>query len=98
MLHGQTPFTVTLEGFDDMVFLMVMDGCSSPPFLVAARPMAAGGRGLAIIDAVSSDWGAHQAVGGGKCVWAAFDRHVNDGAHRSSPGRLTDPTLGGGDR
>jgi hypothetical protein len=53
ILHARTPFTVTLDGFDDLVFLTVMDGSvmdgsGSPPARVTARPMMQGCRGLAV--------------------------------------------------
>ena len=73
ILHAQTPFSVTLEGFDHAVVLTMRDGSDALPVRTNASPMASGGRGLAIVDGVSSSWGVHQATSGEKRIWAAFD-------------------------
>jgi anti-sigma regulatory factor (Ser/Thr protein kinase) len=74
LVHAQPPFTVTLQGFETFVFLTIRDGSRSQPVRVVAEPMATSGRGLSIVEAVSSDWGVHQTVAGEKWIWAAFDR------------------------
>ena len=74
ILHARTPFSVTLEGFDHSVVLTVRDGSDAPPVRATPSPLASGGRGLAIVDGVSSAWGVHQATSGEKRIWAAFDR------------------------
>jgi hypothetical protein len=48
---------------------------TSPILPTATRRRAKGGRGLRIVDAVSSDWGA-SATPNGKMVWAEFDQHT----------------------
>jgi hypothetical protein len=78
MLHAQTPFTASLEGFDDFVFLTVLDGSGSQPLRLQAGSMAVGGRGLSIVEELSSDWGVHDTNTGGKWIWAAFDRATNE--------------------
>jgi anti-sigma regulatory factor (Ser/Thr protein kinase) len=47
----------------------VHDGDPRPPRLRAAAPLAESGRGLLILDALTSAWGA-AAAGRGKAVWA----------------------------
>jgi len=56
-----TPFTVPLTAFADHIILAVRDGS------------AAAGRGMAIVDVVSRDWGVVLERRVGKTVWAAFD-------------------------
>ena len=55
----------------DPLRLEVHDNSSTLP-ASNSRPTA-GGRGLRIVDEVSSDWGAERTPGG-KMVWVEFDR------------------------
>lgn len=73
MVHAQTPFTVTLGGFENTVFLAVLDGAQAGPMLVVARALDTNGRGVAIVQALSRDWGVTSRASGGKSVWAEFD-------------------------
>jgi hypothetical protein len=73
-LHARTPFTVQLESDGRSVRLTVSDGLLLLPVLVAAAPMAPGGRGLGIVAACSRDWGVSEAGRNNKkSVWASFD-------------------------
>jgi len=71
--HCGTPFTVTLTAFADHIILAVRDGSAGWPIRLHAQPDAAAGRGMAIVDVVSRDWGVVLERGVGKTVWAAFD-------------------------
>ena len=71
--HSGTPFTVTLTAFADHIVLAVRDGSASGPIRVHAQPDDAAGRGMAIVDLVSREWGVVLDRGVGKTVWAAFD-------------------------
>lgn len=51
------------------VMVRVNDASSAPPLPRHADPLAAGGRGLAIVAAISEDWGV-QPRSSGKQVWA----------------------------
>ena len=73
MVHAQTPFTVTLGGFEDTVFLAVLDGSRVGPTLVIARDLDTSGRGVSIVQTLSRDWGVRDRTSGGKTVWAEFD-------------------------
>ena len=76
MQHALSPFTVSLQGFDAFVFLAVRDGSIKCPRLVAERPLdAESGRGMVLVNAISSDWGVSRSPLGGKSTWAAFDTH-----------------------
>ena len=71
VLHAGTQFTVRLSAFPDTVILSVGDGSALKPVLINARPGDIAGRGIAIMDMVSRDWGV-VAVDLGKSVWASF--------------------------
>jgi hypothetical protein len=72
--HAHTVFRVTLTGLGDSVLLEVFDGSSTGPVVVIARPLDTHGRGVAIVKALSRDWGSSSSPAGGKVVWASFDR------------------------
>ena len=74
MVHAQTPFMVILQALDGSVRLEVQDGSQAGPILVMARGLDTGGRGVAIVNALSRDWGVIANLSGGKSVWAEFAR------------------------
>ena len=73
MVHADTRFTVMVQRRSDAVRLEVQDRSSERPVLVAARELDTGGRGVAIVDAVTRAWGVDAGNGGGKTVWAEFE-------------------------
>lgn len=72
LVHAQTAFVVTLERRDNVVLLTVGDDSLSLPARRAAQVMDSTGRGLEIVDIVSSDWGIDTGAAGSKAVWASF--------------------------
>jgi len=72
LVHGQTPFVVTLSREDDTVRLTVRDDSDWVASRGPDQVLQAGGRGLKIVDVLSSDWGVISAVGS-KTVWALFE-------------------------
>jgi anti-sigma regulatory factor (Ser/Thr protein kinase) len=70
--HAHTPFTVTLSAGDGLVLLDVQDGSTSSAVQGAPAVMDMGGRGLALVDALSTDWGSNVGGDGTKTVWASF--------------------------
>ena len=70
--HAGTPFTVTLTASAADVVLTVTDGSADRPVRVDAQDDDVAGRGLAIVELVSRDWGVVVEPGAGKSVWAAF--------------------------
>jgi anti-sigma regulatory factor (Ser/Thr protein kinase) len=72
ILHAASPFTVTIAAYPDTVVLTVKDGSSVSPIRVDAQPDDLAGRGIAIVELVSRDWGVALDASG-KGVWAAFD-------------------------
>jgi anti-sigma regulatory factor (Ser/Thr protein kinase) len=73
MVHAQTPFRVSLEAFGETLLLEVEDGSQTGPVSVAAQVLDTGGRGVAIVNLLSRDWGVDARTAGGKSVWAEFD-------------------------
>ena len=72
IMHAQTGFSVTLRGFDGFVVVEVHDGSQAGPFLRASPSLDTSGRGIAIVKALSRDWGVNEYEGGSKAVWAEF--------------------------
>lgn len=70
--HAGTSFSVRLRGDGRSLLLTVRD---SSPAVVFVRPpgtTSTGGRGLAIVDRLSHDWGVDRADVAAKSVWASF--------------------------
>lgn len=55
------------------IVVQVWDGSDSMPALQPAEPDHEGGRGLLIVDSLSSGWGAYRVLAG-KVVWARVRR------------------------
>ncbi len=73
--YGAPPISVVLVCKGAVgLRVLVSDGVSSPPRPREARPDEESGRGLALVDYISEDWGV-QPHGNGKTVWfsVAFD-------------------------
>lgn len=70
--HAGTPFTVYLSGDGDSVLLTVHDGSSSSPVQLPPGRTSTGGRGMAIVDRLSDDWGVDHDDEAEKSVWASF--------------------------
>ena len=77
--HAGSAFTVGLDVGDHDVRLWVWDSSPSAPTKVAGDPMGAGGRGLALVEVLSSQWGV-ALLDGSKTVWATFDSDGPTGA------------------
>jgi anti-sigma regulatory factor (Ser/Thr protein kinase) len=70
--QGDTPLIVTLHTEQRLVRLAVQDGSFSVPAQPAAHVVDTSGRGLSIVDRVSSNWGVTLAPDGTKSMWACF--------------------------
>jgi anti-sigma regulatory factor (Ser/Thr protein kinase) len=70
--HGSAPVTVDLVEDVHALMLGVSDGSSDKPTRPTARTAEEGGRGLTILDALTSRWGVWLNPGGGKTVWCEF--------------------------
>lgn len=74
VLHGPQEDTVglRLRYCDERVEVAVADHGAQPPVVVHAEPTAPSGRGMAIVEAMSSRWGVEQ-LAQGKSVWFELD-------------------------
>ena len=73
LVHAQTAFTVKLRtAMGPAVVLEVGDGSCAGPVLVASTVLDTSGRGMAIVEALTQDWGIDVYEAGGKSVWAVF--------------------------
>ena len=72
LVHGQTPFVVTLSREDDTVRLTVRDDSDWVASHGPDQVLPTGGRGLGIVNVLSRDWGVITDMDS-KTVWASFD-------------------------
>lgn len=70
--HAQTPFSLTLAREGHSVLLSVQDASPRLPRAVVSGSSHLRGRGLQIVDRLSSGWGV-ETTDGLKAVWAHFD-------------------------
>ncbi|GAB3774310.1 anti-sigma regulatory factor (Ser/Thr protein kinase) [Nocardioides ginsengisegetis] len=73
LLHAGTSFGILLWARGGLVVLEVRDGSPDGPSLGAAADTDTNGRGIALVGALSRDWGVTDYVDGAKSVWASFD-------------------------
>lgn len=69
-LHGGDPMTLGLELNSSRVRVEVADSVPDWPSVQSPSDRDPGGRGLLIVDSVSSVWGVERSTAGGKVVWA----------------------------
>ncbi|WP_432484453.1 ATP-binding protein [Kineococcus esterisolvens] len=72
VLHGRSPVRLDLERTGEGVRVAVHDAEPTPPVRRSVGPEATGGRGVALVDLLSSSWGVEQRGAGGasgKTVW-----------------------------
>ncbi|MGJ7439988.1 ATP-binding protein [Aquipuribacter sp. MA13-6] len=86
VFHANTPMTATLRVDRSGVCVAVADGSAVLPSSGLTDAAAMSGRGLLMVGAVATDWGA-DARPGGKVVWAVVPAHPADQAD-------TDVTVG----
>src|SRR3954465_1450743 len=71
--HASHPVTVAVERHPERLRLEVSDGSAILPIvreLSRARPR---GRGMFLVQELTSDWGAEASPDGGKTVWVEFE-------------------------
>ncbi len=69
VVHARTPFSVVVRCEEAGLRVSVRDFSRMKPVLLETGPAAASGRGLRLVEAVASDWGAELTTDG-KTVWA----------------------------
>lgn len=68
VLHAHTGITLTIESLGNGVRVTVADGSPVLPRWSPASLTGTSGRGLMLVDRLSSTWGAQTVPGGGKIV------------------------------
>ena len=76
-LHARTAFTVAVELHGDTVRLEVRDGSTRSPAVRSYGPDATTGRGMHLVDELSSSWGVDPR-GDGKTVWVLLEPAAGD--------------------
>lgn len=71
--HARVDFELVLARVGDRVLVRVRDTAPGRPEVRNVPVDSVDGRGLALVEMVSSDWGVTQESDGSKWVWAAFD-------------------------
>lgn len=71
--HGRPPIDLRLRKAGGGVRVGVHDEAAAPPAASVASDTAESGRGLFLVDAVSSESGVEHIEGDGKVVWARVD-------------------------
>jgi PAS domain S-box-containing protein len=69
ILHGQPPFHLDVTKHGDVLLVTVTDTAPAGPRRLRATPDDEHGRGLQLVDALSSSWGTRPTPNG-KTVWA----------------------------
>ena len=72
---GTDSFALELARRDDGLRIALADGSALRPVIGDLAHHRSGGRGMAIIQALASAWGAEDREDG-KCVWVDIDRSV----------------------
>ena len=80
VVHGRGPISVRTVLEPESLRVEVQDAAADLPHRVDADEARDGGRGLAIVDAFSHEWGCTVARGAsGKSVWFTMEREVPSG-------------------
>lgn len=72
LAHARTPFTVTLSLVNGSVLLAIKDESAAGPMKAMPDVMDMNGRGLMLVELLSSEWGSTFDDAGCKSVWASF--------------------------
>jgi len=68
--HGQPPVVLCVQVRDNLVRLEVQDGSGRSPVRPAPSTANMTGRGITLIEALSTRWGVDRGPGDGKTVWS----------------------------
>jgi hypothetical protein len=69
IIHARSDVEVRLEPSGAGVRVEVIDGNPTMPIAGTLTPAALSGRGLTLVQSISTRWGAHHNTAGGKTVW-----------------------------
>lgn len=90
------PIELSLRRTGTSLIIEVRDPNPEPPALQPADPLDEDGRGLVIVDGLSSRWGHYAAERGGKVVWCEIALPTATGLAGAGPGCRTWTGLGTG--
>jgi serine/threonine-protein kinase RsbW len=76
VLHSDGPATLSLRRDGLTVRISVRDESPVLPTAWTPSPTRTGGRGLAIVAAIATDWGVERHADGGKSVWAEVSAYA----------------------
>ncbi|MEV6298338.1 STAS domain-containing protein [Actinoplanes sp. NPDC051861] len=92
--HAGTPMSVLVALHGDTMSVAVRDSSTTlPRFTGPVAPTSYGGRGLLLIDSVSSRWG-RLPLEGGKVVWALLEAEPPETLRPRDDAGMTDPARG----
>jgi anti-anti-sigma regulatory factor/anti-sigma regulatory factor (Ser/Thr protein kinase) len=72
VLHARTSLRLRLELYGDLLHVAVHDASPRLLRLVPDDPHSEAGRGLRLVERLSTAWGVHQRPDGGKVVWCTL--------------------------
>ena len=78
--HGAPPIVVCVTGANNRLRLEVRDASPRSPVRPTHSLSNMTGRGLSLVEAVTTRWGVDREPSGGKVVWAEFDATGDAGA------------------
>lgn len=84
VVHAGTVFSVRVEVAPSRVRVEVADGAPGSPTRAVEDPLATGGRGLLLVEALATSWGTERR-GRGKLVWCELPCPVVLGPSPESP-------------
>ncbi len=87
--HAKTALELILSYDGSCLRIAVVDGDPRPPRPTSRRGLDAGGWGLALVDSLSTEWGADIDDGRGKTVWFEIDTTEVAGRRRELGGPMT---------
>jgi len=67
--HTNSGFELTITRAGGEIRIEATDGAGGTPEMRSPKPTDPSGRGLKIIDMLSTGWGVEQSAGAGKTVW-----------------------------
>ena len=70
--HGTGAVDIELAEGSRHLLLVVSDGSDDLPRQPRAPITAEGGRGMVVVDQLTTRWGVHRLPDGGKAVWCEF--------------------------
>jgi len=82
--HTDSGFELTITRTGTDIRVSATDGAGGTPEMRSPKPTDPSGRGLKIIDMLSSEWGVEQSAGAGKTVWFTVPESAASSARQAS--------------